>query len=109
MKLHYILIDEQVVDILTKELPKNKLEYLRSKLGLVYISSLIEREGWWKIHSSFYVSCTRLGLAFVSLSEGHKERMGLGGLDKNMTLEVLEDHKIQDRSEPIDWHSFRMR
>lgn len=44
MELHYLPIDEHIVDILTKVLPKKKIEYLRGKLGLVDISSLIERE-----------------------------------------------------------------
>eukprot|EP00253_Pinus_taeda_P007825 PITA_07825 len=43
-ELHYIPTNEQVADILTKALPNKKLEYLRNKLGLVDISSLIERE-----------------------------------------------------------------
>eukprot|EP00253_Pinus_taeda_P032260 PITA_32260 len=44
MELRYLPIDEQVADILTKALPNKKLEYMRSKLGLVDISSLVERE-----------------------------------------------------------------
>jgi len=44
MELHYLPTDEQVVNILTKALPNKKLEYLRDKLGLVDISSLIERD-----------------------------------------------------------------
>lgn len=44
MKLQYISRDEQVVDILMKYLPNKKLKYLRNKLGLVYISSLVKRE-----------------------------------------------------------------
>jgi len=37
-------IDEQVVDILMELLPNKKLEYLRNKLGLIGISSLVGRE-----------------------------------------------------------------
>jgi len=44
MELCYLPIKEQVVDILIKALPNKKLEYMRSKLGLVDISSLVERE-----------------------------------------------------------------
>jgi len=44
IELHYIPTDEQIANILTKALPNKKLEYLRDKLGLVDISSLIERE-----------------------------------------------------------------
>lgn len=44
MELHYIPIDEQVVDIMNNTLPNKKLEYLRNKIGLVDISSPIERE-----------------------------------------------------------------
>jgi hypothetical protein len=42
--LQYISIDEQTIDILTKTLSKIKFAYLRDKLGLVEISSLVERE-----------------------------------------------------------------
>ena len=44
LQLQYISTDEHVVDILTKSLPNKKLVYLRDKLGLVGISSLVERE-----------------------------------------------------------------
>ena len=44
MKLHYLPTYEQVESILTKVLPNKKLGYLRGKIGLVDISSLIERE-----------------------------------------------------------------
>ena len=44
LKLQYISTDEQVPDILTKSLPNKKLVYLRDKLGLVDVSSPIERE-----------------------------------------------------------------
>eukprot|EP00253_Pinus_taeda_P023216 PITA_23216 len=44
LQLQYISIDEQVADILTKSLPNKKLVYLRDKLGLVDVSSLIEKE-----------------------------------------------------------------
>lgn len=44
MKLQYISTNEQVANILTKSLPNKKLEYLRDKLGLVDISSQVERE-----------------------------------------------------------------
>ena len=42
--LQYISTDEQVADILSKYLPNKKLVYLKDKLGLVDISSLVERE-----------------------------------------------------------------
>ena len=35
VKLHYISIDEQTVDILTKPLSKVKFEYFRDKLGVL--------------------------------------------------------------------------
>eukprot|EP00253_Pinus_taeda_P014992 PITA_14992 len=44
LQLRFISTNEQVVDILTKSLPNMKLLYLRDKLGLVDISSLVERE-----------------------------------------------------------------
>jgi len=44
LQLQYISIDEQVADILTKSLLNKKLVYLRDKLVLVDISSLVERE-----------------------------------------------------------------
>jgi len=44
LKLEYIPIDDQTADILTKSLPNKKLVYFRNKLGLVDISSLVERE-----------------------------------------------------------------
>ena len=34
VKLQYIIINEQVVDVLTKSLPNKKFEYFRSMLGL---------------------------------------------------------------------------
>jgi hypothetical protein len=42
--LQYIATDEQTTDILTKPLSKIKFAYLRDKLGLMDISSLVERE-----------------------------------------------------------------
>jgi len=44
LQLQYISIDDQVADILTKSLPNKKLVYLRDKLGLVDVSSLVKRE-----------------------------------------------------------------
>eukprot|EP00253_Pinus_taeda_P001483 PITA_01483 len=44
LHLQYISTDEQIVGILTKSLPNKKLVYLRDKLGLVDIPSLIERD-----------------------------------------------------------------
>eukprot|EP00253_Pinus_taeda_P014723 PITA_14723 len=44
LKLEYIPIDDQAADILIKYLPNNNLVYFRNKLGLVDISSLVERE-----------------------------------------------------------------
>lgn len=44
LQLRYISTDEQVANILTKSLPNKKLVYLRDKLGLPDISSLIKRE-----------------------------------------------------------------
>lgn len=35
MELHYIAMDEQIADVLTKPLSKVKLEYFRDKLGVV--------------------------------------------------------------------------
>ena len=37
MKLHYVAIDEQIVDVLTKPLARVKFEYFREKLGVLYI------------------------------------------------------------------------
>ena len=34
VKLHYCSIDEQLADIMTKGLPKSRLEFLRLKLGM---------------------------------------------------------------------------
>ena len=42
MKLQYISTNEQVADILTKSLPNKKLVYLRNKLGLVDVSSVVK-------------------------------------------------------------------
>jgi len=44
LQLRFISTNEQVVNILTKSLPNMKLVYLRDKLDLVDISSLVERE-----------------------------------------------------------------
>ena len=44
LQLQYISTDEHVADILKKYLPNKKLVYFRDKLGLVDISSLVERE-----------------------------------------------------------------
>lgn len=44
MKLQYVLTDEQVVDVLTKYLPNNKFEYLRSMLCLVDITDFINEK-----------------------------------------------------------------
>ena len=44
LQLQYISTDHPVADILTKSLPNKKLVYLRDNLGLVDVSSLIERE-----------------------------------------------------------------
>ena len=35
IKLHYVSIDEQVADVLTKPLSRVKFEYFRDKLGVV--------------------------------------------------------------------------
>lgn len=35
VRLQYVSIDEQVVDVLTKPLSRVKLEYFRDKLGVV--------------------------------------------------------------------------
>ena len=44
LQLQYMSTNEHVANILTKSLPNKKLVYLRDKLGLVDISSLVERE-----------------------------------------------------------------
>ena len=44
VKLQYISTDEQIADILTKPLPKEKFVYFREKLGVVENVSLAERE-----------------------------------------------------------------
>jgi hypothetical protein len=44
VKLYYISIDEQIVDILTKPLLKGKFVYFRDKLGMVENTSLTKRE-----------------------------------------------------------------
>jgi hypothetical protein len=35
MELHYIAMDEQIADVLTKPFSRVKLEYFRGKLGAV--------------------------------------------------------------------------
>ena len=44
LKLQYICIDEQIVDILTKPLTVTKFVYFRDKLGMAENTSLTERE-----------------------------------------------------------------
>jgi hypothetical protein len=44
VKLQYISIDEQIVDILTKPLSRVKFVYFRDKLGMMQNVSLAERE-----------------------------------------------------------------
>ena len=44
LKLQYIRIDEQIVDILTKLLTTTKFVYFRDKLGMAKNASLTERE-----------------------------------------------------------------
>jgi hypothetical protein len=44
VKLQYISIDEQVVDILTKPLVKGKFVFFRDKLGVVQNTFLAKRE-----------------------------------------------------------------
>ena len=44
MHLQYISTDEEIVDILTKPLSKEKFIYFRDKIGVMYNVSLIERE-----------------------------------------------------------------
>jgi len=44
VKLQYISIDEQVAEILRKSLPNKKNEYLKEKLRLMDITSLVVRE-----------------------------------------------------------------
>jgi hypothetical protein len=44
MQLQYISIDEQIVDILTKALPRGKHVYFRDKMGLVRNTFLGKRE-----------------------------------------------------------------
>ena len=56
LQLQYISTDEHVADILTKFLPNKKLVYFKDNLGLVDISSLIERE----IYTPH--SCLHLGI-----------------------------------------------
>ena len=55
LSLQYISIDEHVADILMKSLPNKKLVYLRDKLGLIDISSLVESERY------AHHSCLHLG------------------------------------------------
>jgi hypothetical protein len=44
VKLEYIPTDEQTSDILTKPLSKIKFAYFREKMGIMEITSLVERE-----------------------------------------------------------------
>jgi hypothetical protein len=42
--VQYLLIDEQVADVLTKPLTKTKFKYFCDRLGVVENASLVERE-----------------------------------------------------------------
>jgi hypothetical protein len=44
VQLQYIMIDEQIADILTKALPRGKHVYFRDKMGLVRNTFLGKRE-----------------------------------------------------------------
>lgn len=44
VKLQYVLINEQVDNVLTKSLPNKKFEYLRSILGLVDITDFVNEK-----------------------------------------------------------------
>jgi hypothetical protein len=44
VNLQHISTNEQITDILTKPLSKEKFEYFRDKLGMMHIVSLTERE-----------------------------------------------------------------
>ena len=37
VKLHYVVMDEQIVDVLTKPLARVKFEYFRENLGVLQI------------------------------------------------------------------------
>ena len=44
VELQYVLIDDQIADILTRPLLRTKFEYFRKRLGVEENASLVERE-----------------------------------------------------------------
>jgi hypothetical protein len=45
VKLHYVVTNEKVADLLTKPLSKVKFEYFRDKLGLVPVDFMVATGG----------------------------------------------------------------
>ena len=45
VKLQYVVMNEQVVDVLTKPLARVKIEYFREKLGVLQIKVPSKRDG----------------------------------------------------------------
>ena len=46
MKLQYVVMDEQITNVLTKPLAKVKFEYFKEKLGVLQIE-VSSKEKWW--------------------------------------------------------------
>ncbi|RVW23150.1 Cycloartenol synthase [Vitis vinifera] len=61
VKLHYCSTDEQLADIMTKGLPKSRLEFLRLKLVFLLVEVVIAAESFlafsvWLVHSNLTTS-----------------------------------------------------
>ena len=57
VKLHYVAIDEQIADVLTKPLAKVKFEYFMEKLGVLQIEVSSKGSDESQSHSDEQVRC----------------------------------------------------